>query len=729
MKKYFLSALMLMGITATAQTTITFDTDDYAKVSVYDSWEQSPFRSQNGQPAKLEGNVAVVTNHLNQVDEVLGKAPNESSKMLAFQRSRYGGNMFGARIDLKTPFRLTKESQYVHVMIHKPVESRVMVIGLGKRTEKAWEWQDGETEQFQAITNLSIGADGWVDAVAQFNGFSYAEADKDGIDIYSLVVIPDVRSAHADAADFACYIDEIVIDKSAAPRFSTEKYAVSFDRESAKARTDRYMTSVGLTGGTLTPQSATLSQDHNYYDLTTTTVFSAKAGQTITPTYGYAGSWMHTFTYVDFGNDGKFGVDLGSDFRPTEESDLVSFQFLQVDGKNHNSVGGTPANGNLIGQASPAFTLPEGLANGFYRMRYKVDWNETDAAGSQTSGNTILGNGGGIVDVMLDVHGDQVKVSQGALNGEVLAGDGAHFDNYTTEYGKPFTIKMNPADGFGHIGVKVKYGYNVASPNQFDKNGNPYYLVKEISYKLFDADNCYTLPADIMVGEEVYIEGLFVESKNVPDPDAKEATFPHVSPSPKGGKWAPGTVSYKIQNGGGSTGWMSTDYADASGYLQLTNASEPENEAGEWVVCGNDEDGYSFYNVAAGTTQVLGITGSEAGARTKLYAIGEEGSATTTFDYAESAGGYSFRLHGTANNCLNFRSPYLALWAHANALSSDAGSRFTFFEANDELGNSTDGMTQLTTNTSSAIYDLQGRRHASPVRGLYMQNSRKLLRR
>lgn len=725
MKKYFLSALMLMGITATAQTSITFDADDFESISVYDSWEQSPFRK-----GQLEGNVKVVSNHLNQVDEVLGEAPNATGKMLAFQRSRYAGNLYGARINLKKPFRLTKERKYVHVMINKPVESRVMVIGLGKRTEEAWQWQDGETEQFMAITNISVAADGWVDAVASFNGFSYEDTSKGGIEIHSLVVVPDVRSAHADAADFACYIDEILVDNNAAPRFSTEKYAVNFDRESGKARADRYMTSVGLTGGTLTPQSAKLSEDHNYYDLTTTTVFSAKAGQTITPTYGYAGTWMHTFTYVDFGCDGKFSVDLGSDFRPTAKSDLVSYQFLEVDGAKHNSTGGTPANGNLIGQASPAFTLPADLANGFYRMRYKVDWNETDAAGCQNAGNTILGNGGGIVDVMLDVHGDKVKVSQGALNGEVLAGDGAHFDNYTTNYGQPFKIKMDPADGFGHIGVRVKYGYNVSSPEQFDKNGNPHYLVREISYKLFDEDNCYTLPAEIMVGEEVYIEGLFVESKNVPDPNAKEASFPHVSPEPKAGKWAVGTKSYYIQNGGGQNGWMSTDYADASGNLQLTNATQPENEAGEWVVCGNDEDGYSFYNVAAGATKVLGVTGSEAGARAKLYAYGQEGSAVTTFDFAESAAGYSFRLHGTTNNCLNFRSPYLALWAHVNALSSDAGSRFTFFEANEELGKETEGLCVQPTvsSTLSATYDLQGRRLQSPARGLYMQDRRKLLK-
>ena len=137
MKKHILLALMTMGLPMTAQN-ITFDTDDFKAISVYDAWENSPFRTN-----KLNGNVAVIGNHLNQVDEVLGKAPNETRNILALQRSRYGSNRFGVRVDLKEPFRLTKNRRYLHVMVHKPVESRVMVIGLGKRTEDAWSWQDG----------------------------------------------------------------------------------------------------------------------------------------------------------------------------------------------------------------------------------------------------------------------------------------------------------------------------------------------------------------------------------------------------------------------------------------------------------------------------------------------------------------------------------------------------------------------------------------------------------
>ena len=511
MKKIFsiVSAFVLFATLSAQAQTITFDTDDYKAVGVYDGWEGSPFRT-----GELKGNAAVVNNHLNQVDEVLGTAPDPSAKILAVQRSRFGGNTFGVRVDLKEPFRLTKNNRYAHVMINKPVESRVMVIGLGKRTEDAWSWQDGETEQFWAISAGPVAANKWVDVVVSFKGFSYADTNKGGIDIYSLVIVPDLRSPHADAADFACYIDEIVIDDSNESRFSTETYAVNFDKSVGNQRSDRFMTSVGLTGGTISPQTKTLTKDHHYYDLTTSTIFSAKPGDTLTPTYGYNGTWMNTDTYIDFGNDGKFSYGVNADGTPAEGSDIVSYQYSDASGSFRNSLGQSVSGGNFIGSASPSFTLPTDMANGLYRMRYKVDWNCIDPAGNTASGNEILANGGGIVDVLLDIHGDEVKVTQGALNGKVVDAEGNDLENYTTAYGQPFTIKMEPATGFTFDGVIVKSGYEVGGEQITGLNPN--YIINEYPAKKFDANGCLTLPADVMVGGEVFIEGIFVQAKDEP---------------------------------------------------------------------------------------------------------------------------------------------------------------------------------------------------------------------
>ena len=51
------AALMFFGLTASAQTAITFDSNDYKAVGVYDMWEQSPFRT-----GVLKGNAAVTNN-------------------------------------------------------------------------------------------------------------------------------------------------------------------------------------------------------------------------------------------------------------------------------------------------------------------------------------------------------------------------------------------------------------------------------------------------------------------------------------------------------------------------------------------------------------------------------------------------------------------------------------------------------------------------------------------
>ena len=53
----FSIALMFFGLTSSAQTTITFDSEDYKAISVYDQWEKSPFRT-----GVLKGNAAVTEN-------------------------------------------------------------------------------------------------------------------------------------------------------------------------------------------------------------------------------------------------------------------------------------------------------------------------------------------------------------------------------------------------------------------------------------------------------------------------------------------------------------------------------------------------------------------------------------------------------------------------------------------------------------------------------------------
>ena len=498
------AALMFFGLTASAQTTITFDTEDYKKISVYDSWEESPFRT-----GVLAGNAAVADNPDTEVDGVLGSAPNATGKVVALQRSRHGSNTFGVRIDLKEPIRMTKQLQYIHVMAYlkdKPADSRMMVIGLGKRIEESWNWQTGEEEQFWAVTTSNVKAkEGWQDIVVSFKGFSYSkeENESSGIDIHSLIIVPDVRSPHADRGDWVAYFDEIVVDNSPEKRFSTDKYALTHDKEAVQTRGDRHLNTVGLTVGG-TSYSASAVSKKLYTDNTTSSVFPATAGAEVQPTFGYTGAWMSGYVYVDWGNDGLFKATVNEDGTPAEGSDIVSYNAAQINGAWRKSDGTTAGNGNTIGAGVPKFTVPANTPVGFYRMRYKVDWDKLDPAGAEE----IISNGGGILDLMLDVHSGQITVNASQLNGDiVLASDESALQNYIMAYGEPLTVKIVPAPGFVQYGFTLKYGYNVNATEQLDDNGNPNWIKVDVPFSAIAADGTYTIPAEYMRGSHVSIVG------------------------------------------------------------------------------------------------------------------------------------------------------------------------------------------------------------------------------
>ncbi len=207
------------GAASAAAQTIAPYTADYAAVRVYDTWEQSPFRQ-----GVLTGHAAIVHAPATEAGGTVCAEPAPPACMVALQRSRFGSNTFGVCIDLRQPFRLTRHVRYLHVMVQqagKPVPSRMMVVGLGRRTESEWAWQTGADEQFWAVSDGDVVPSAvWQDVVFAIRGCSYSREENaaSGIDIHSLVVIPDLRSPHADAADFVCYFANIIISDSSMPR-------------------------------------------------------------------------------------------------------------------------------------------------------------------------------------------------------------------------------------------------------------------------------------------------------------------------------------------------------------------------------------------------------------------------------------------------------------------------------------------------------------------------------
>lgn len=517
--KYFALAALALPINLMAQTTkVDFeDAAGYKSVGVYDTWEESPFRT-----GELKGNAAVIDNFLPTTNDN-GDVVNDSKKIVGVQRSRFGSNTFGVRVDLKTPFDLTPEYVYVHVKMYKPLEGRVMLVGLGKRPDRAG--QSNDVEQVWVYSSNSTVANQWFDAVFPIKACN-------GVQIHSLVIVPDVNSPQEMTSDYAAYIDDIEVNNSAKPRIKVASYyGLNYDKETGVDKPERYVKAITLQPNGATKQSisvGSVSPQLIYRDVTDH-AFTAKAGQTVTPSIDYqGGGWMNGFVYLDKGDDGQFEASFDeSTHKATKGCDLVSYYYLEmVEDKSGYKYDGTALSGNDRNNLStPAFTLPSDLQPGFYRMRYKVDWGNLDPAGRNTTTNSIKSNGGFIVDTRLNVHTDKVSLSAASRNGFITLEDGTELVSYQTDFGKAVKIKATPANGFEIDSLVISHGYNLTG-NQYNKYGTKQYDEYIVRASDFNADGTFTIPARIIDGE-VSIDGQFRSTTGITNNqvDAKKLNF------------------------------------------------------------------------------------------------------------------------------------------------------------------------------------------------------------
>lgn len=517
--KYFALAALALPINLMAQTTkVDFeDAAGYKSVGVYDTWEESPFRT-----GELKGNAAVIDNFLPTTNDN-GDVVNDSKKIVGVQRSRFGSNTFGVRVDLNTPFDLTPEYIYVHVKMYKPLEGRVMLVGLGKRPDRAG--QSNDVEQVWVYSSNSTVANQWFDAVFPIKACN-------GVQIHSLVIVPDVNSPQEMTSDYAAYIDDIEVNNSAEPRIKVASYyGLNYDKETAVDKPERYVKAITLQPNGATKQSisvGSVSPQLIYRDVTDH-AFTAKAGQTVTPSIDYqGGGWMNGFVYLDKGDDGQFNASFDeSTHKATKGCDLVSYYYLEmVENQSGYKYDGTALSGNDRNNLStPAFTLPSDLQPGFYRMRYKVDWGNLDPAGRNTTTNSIKSNGGFIVDTRLNVHTDKVSLSAASRNGFITLEDGTELVSYQTDFGKAVKIKATPANGFEIDSLVISHGYNLTG-NQYNKYGTKQYDEYIVRASDFNADGTFTIPARIIDGE-VSIDGQFRSTTGITNNqvDAKKLNF------------------------------------------------------------------------------------------------------------------------------------------------------------------------------------------------------------
>lgn len=493
------SVLLAMPFTIFAQEITGFEEEsgkeNYTALGVYDSWSRSPFRVQPGaSKPRLEGIVKIL-------DNTIGDEANSTSKMLMFQRSRYASNLFGARIDLKEPFELTTTVKYVHVMIKKDRPGKVVLMGLGKRKDRSG--QSPETEQFWVQSNRTIEANVWTDAVFAIKG-------NGGIDIHSLVVVPDCESTHELTEDFLAYIDEIEINNSSVPRYQRGDYVLNIEENSVSAKSDRYVKSIQLSSPSAGDQTITVgsANPQTIYRPMLDQTFNAKPGETVKPTINYNGNWMNGFVYLDYGQDGKFACEVNENGTTPAGSDLVSYYYIEtVENKSGYNYQGQPVSGDSRNtMETPAFQIPENVEPGFYRMRFKVDWGNADAGGRATETNGIISNGGSIVDVRLNIHADEGNVTTEFRNGDVLTADGKVLSGTKVKFGEPLTVWMKPENGFKPDGIILKHGHNLLGDSLV--HGTAQYSTIEIPAYAVNSEGMLTIPGELVDGD-LHIIGNF----------------------------------------------------------------------------------------------------------------------------------------------------------------------------------------------------------------------------
>ena len=197
-------------------------------------------------------------------------------------------------------------------------------------------------------------------------------------------------------------------------------FPIGFDENADATRTgDRKLTFIALTEEGNDEQRFDLGYEKVYVNATDEAVFTCEPGATMTGTIGYAGTWMHGYLYIDFNGDGKLSYNV--DKVEQDGTDCVSYSFwsgdLTQEDSGYNSAGqslsgssrNTVSNNKIV---LPAFTAPS--IAGIYNIRFKIDWNSVEPAGS--TAQNIIANGGYIVDAVLQV-GDVTAIAP-ITNGE-----------------------------------------------------------------------------------------------------------------------------------------------------------------------------------------------------------------------------------------------------------------------------------------------------------------------
>ena len=279
--KYYIVAILLgmFAVTANAQVVLSsFEDGNSSDITFVDTWEDSPFND-----GRCSNTPEIIDNPY--LDDM-----NSSEKVLHVIRPYYAGDRNGVEIKLERPFNLTTNTQYIHIFIHKPVSSRILLRGKNVGSE---------VMQFEKLSQSESRANAWSDAVFAIKG-SNLEIDR-------LVLYPDCESALGRInSDLDIYIDDIVISNSPDPRSVTDYCKVG-----GTLTTARYISSVSTVGASMNIDAKFTGKPSSIYTKYTKKAIVAEAGAPFTLNFtqkstGRSQTAWAADVYVDFNADKEF---------------------------------------------------------------------------------------------------------------------------------------------------------------------------------------------------------------------------------------------------------------------------------------------------------------------------------------------------------------------------------------------------------------------------------------
>ena len=168
--------------------------------------------------------------------------------------------------------------------------------------------------------------------------------------------------------------------------------------------------------------------------------------------------------------------------------------------KEKNSTGASITGSSRNVLNPPVFTMPQ-LADGFYRIRFKVDWSEIDPGGDITSSTeTIIGNGGGFADARLRIFsGSTVNLTvESVENGSVTAVNGSALPS-SIPFNTELAIALKPSGDNEFESLSITHG-DLTGEEKI--HSVPQRLTKVYTTEDIDEET-FTIPAEIIDGDVV----------------------------------------------------------------------------------------------------------------------------------------------------------------------------------------------------------------------------------